>query len=227
MRRALKKSKQVVKETMAAGKRLATSFLPYTPIPGGREHLEDLYSRHVLRGMWSLNELPRTGVTLAYCQVLKKGGSILDVGCGEGMLQDRLCPQSYSRYVGVDISAEAIRRATVRESDTVTFISEDATVYTPDQRFDVIVFNECIYYFDDPVAVARRYEAFLEEDGIFIISMFVGDTARTRKVWKMLDRVYEPRATTRLSTRPGYTWVIKVYEPEGVDGADRRTIPPR
>jgi len=214
MRRALRKSKQVARNSVLAGKRLISSFMPYAPIPGGRELLEDQYSRYVLHAMWNTNELPRYGVTLAYCQRFKPGGSILDVGCGEGMLQDRLCPQSYSRYVGVDISGVAIERASVRQSEKAAFVQADAGTYTPDETFDVIVFNECVYYFDDPLALVRRYEAFLREDGIFIISMFVGDTARTRKAWKKLETVYQPRAAARVSTLPGYTWDVKVYVPQ-------------
>jgi 2-polyprenyl-3-methyl-5-hydroxy-6-metoxy-1,4-benzoquinol methylase len=213
MKTTMKRVRQLARETLAAGKRVATSLLPYAPIPGGRELLEQQYSRYVLHAMWSLNELPRFGVVISYCQFFRKGGSILDVGCGEGMLQDRLCKDSYSEYVGVDISQEAISRAMARSSATVSFVREDAAAFTPDRKFDVIIFNECIYYFDDPVAVARRYEQFLNPEGIIIVSMFVGDTARTRKVWKMLDPAYRTRASTRLTTKPGYTWIVKVYSP--------------
>jgi 2-polyprenyl-3-methyl-5-hydroxy-6-metoxy-1,4-benzoquinol methylase len=214
MRTALRKVRLAAKMTLSAGKRLATNLLPYSPIPGGRDLLEQQYARYVLHGMWSLNELPRFGVVMSYCRFFRDGGSILDVGCGEGMLQERLCSTSYSRYLGVDISQEAINRASVRANDRVGFVQGDAAAFTPDERFDVIIFNECIYYFDDPQAVARRYEQFLNSDGVFIISMFVGDTARTRKVWKMLDRVYRTRAVTRLTTKPGFTWIVKVYSPK-------------
>jgi 2-polyprenyl-3-methyl-5-hydroxy-6-metoxy-1,4-benzoquinol methylase len=214
MRTVLRKLRQAAKLSIAAGKRLATNLLPYSPIPGGRDLLEQQYARYVLHAMWSLNELPRFGIVTAYCRFFRDGGSILDIGCGEGMLQERLCSTSYSRYLGVDISQEAVNRALARATERVSFVREDAAVFTPDERFDVIIFNECIYYFDDPVAVARHYEQFLNEDGIFIISMFVGDTARTRKVWKMLDRVYRIRAASRVTTKPGFTWIVKVYSPK-------------
>ena len=40
--------------------------------------------------------------------------SVLDVGCGEGAISDFLLPQQKARYVGIDISKEAIHLAKTR-----------------------------------------------------------------------------------------------------------------
>ena len=37
--------------------------------------------------------------------------SVLDVGCGEGAISDFLSPVQNSRYVGVDLSKEAVQVA--------------------------------------------------------------------------------------------------------------------
>ena len=62
-------------------------------------------------GLKEIGELAHYSAIVGYCYYLNKSGTILDIGCGEGILQERLRSLNYSRYVGVDISAKAIRRA--------------------------------------------------------------------------------------------------------------------
>jgi 2-polyprenyl-3-methyl-5-hydroxy-6-metoxy-1,4-benzoquinol methylase len=181
---------------------------------GNKEVLEAEYTS----GMWDylreLNELARFSVVVGYCHFFKEKGAILEIGCGEGILQERLCPSRYSRYVGVDISTEAISRASHKQGEKTFFVREDANIYSPDEQFDVIIFNECLEYFSNPLGLVRRYECFLEKDGIYIISMFVGiNTGRTKHIWKMLDAVYTTETEVQVSLQPGFSWIIKVFIP--------------
>ena len=194
--------------------RWLSSMLPYSPMRGG----EDVLNAEYARGLWDylgdVTELPRFSVIVGFCHHYRGGGKILEIGCGEGILWERLCPTKYASYVGVDVSAEAIRRASHKQNEKTQFVREDASVFQPDERFDLIVFNECLEYFDDPLKLLRRYEDFLEEDGIYIVSMFVGlDTVRTKRIWKMIGSVYTAEAETRVSTRKKLTWTIKVFSP--------------
>jgi 2-polyprenyl-3-methyl-5-hydroxy-6-metoxy-1,4-benzoquinol methylase len=189
-------------------------MLRYRPMDGGRELLDSEYSSGAWDYLRDVEELSRFSVVAGYCHHLKEQGSILEIGCGEGVLQERLDNRKYSRYVGVDISAEAISRAAHKQDEKSLFVAEDAETYIPDERFDVIIFNECLEYFADPLRLVTRYDGFLKEDGVYIISMFVGlDTARTRRIWKMLETVYKAETETRVSNKMGYTWIIKVLVP--------------
>lgn len=181
---------------------------------GGRELLETEYVSGAWDYLRGLDELARFSVVMGYCHHFKEKGKILEIGCGEGILQERLCPSKYSRYVGVDISPEAIGRASHKQDEKTLFVSEDANIYTPDERFDAIVFNECLEYFDDPLSIVRRYERFLEKDGVYIVSMFVGiDTVRTKRIWKMLESAYTAEVETQVSNKSGWSWIIKVFIP--------------
>lgn len=188
-----------------------SAMLPYRPMNGDKELLEAEYSSGVWDYLRGLHELARFSVVVGYCHHFKDNGTILEIGCGEGILQERLCPLKYSRFVGIDISAEAINRASRKQDQRTSYIREDARIYHPNEQFDVIVFNECLEYFEDPLSLVRRYERFLQRDGVYIVSMFVGiNTARTKKIWRMLESVYSVKAETRVSTQLGYTWIIKV-----------------
>jgi 2-polyprenyl-3-methyl-5-hydroxy-6-metoxy-1,4-benzoquinol methylase len=99
---------------------------------------------------------------------------VLDVGCAGGSLAQALGP--FEHYVGVDISEVAIRHAQHTVGDRrVHFEAADLSGYElpPHRRFDVIVFNEVLYYLD--VAAAReqvsRYARTLRERGIIVVSM--------------------------------------------------------
>lgn len=186
--------------------------LPYRRMRGGREKMDSDYAHGKWDYLRGIEELGRFSLLVGYCHFLKPGGRILEIGCGEGILQGRLDPARYSRYVGVDVSAEAIQRA--RSDEKTAFVRADAAVWEPGEAFDLIVFNECLEYFDDPLAVVRHYEPSLAPGGAFLVSMFAGvETARTLRIWRWLESVYAVEDATRVTNRAGLTWVLKVLRP--------------
>lgn len=195
-------------------KRWFSRILPYQPMKGDEEILNNEYSEGYWDYLRGSSELPRFCVVAGYCHYFKEGGSILEIGCGEGILQEKLNPSQYSRYVGVDISAEAISRASSKQSDKISFIVSDASSFSPDEKFDIVVFNECLEYFDDPLSLVKDYESFLKNNGLFIVSMFVGtDTVRTKRIWKLIESSYILNETAKVTTKTGYSWIIKVFNP--------------
>lgn len=189
--------------------------LPYRKMRGGREKMDSDYARGKWDYLRGIGELGRFSILVGYCHFLKPGGRILEIGCGEGILQDRLDPARYSRYVGVDVSAEAVQRANARAGDGKTaFVCADAATWQPAEAFDLVVFNECLEYFDDPLAAVRRYEPALAPGGAFLVSMFTGvETARTRRIWRWLESVYAVEDTTRVTNKAGLSWILKVLRP--------------
>ena len=76
---------------------------------------------------------------------------ILDVGCGEGPLLEPLRQLGVGRYLGIDVAETVIERAQKLADRNTRFLAADAESYTTDERFDAIVFNESLYYFEDPL----------------------------------------------------------------------------
>ncbi len=185
------------------------------------------------KGHWELmrrfDEVARYSVIAGYVHHLKPGGSVLDVGSGEGLLADHLRPFGYSRYLGVDLSEAAIRQAAGRADGKTAFSAADAETYAPpgcwDARWDVIIFNECVYYFQDPVGTVRRYESFLAEGGVFVVSTF--RSRRADVIVRRLLEAYTASEETAVSNRKG-TWVIRVIEPSPPGPLSRpSTLPAR
>lgn len=186
---------------------LATGRLD-APMP--KELWEDQYGSGLWELMRGLDEVAHYCVIAGYLRHLKPAGSVLDVGCGEGLLNDQLRPFGYSRYLGVDLSETAVRQAAGRQDARTSFVAADAESFSPVERYDAIVFSESVYYFQDPLGTLRRYEAFLEEGGLFIVSTF--RSHRSDVIARRLLERYRLLEETAVSNRKG-TWVVRVIKP--------------
>jgi 2-polyprenyl-6-hydroxyphenyl methylase/3-demethylubiquinone-9 3-methyltransferase len=160
-----------------------------------------------LRG---LRELARYGVIAGYCAHLR-ARSVLDVGCGEGLLAERLLRPPSETYVGVELSAVAVEVARAKGlPGDVRFEAGRAETYAPTRRFDVVVFNELLYYFEAPEAVALRYAAWLEPNGAIVVSMH---RKRTGWAWRRLERALELVDAVAVRHDSGVVWDVKLLRP--------------
>lgn len=176
-------------------------------------------SRYKLDGLdylKELDELARYSIISGYFRHFKRGGSVLDLGCGEGILQEKIGSGYYSRYLGVDISSEAIKRASTKSDHKTAFMRFDISKYVSQESFDAIVFNEVLYYLDDPLDTVDRYSKYLNNDGILIISMYVDKyfTKRTSAVWEKIGKHYSEVDMVEVTNKSGVSWVCKTLVPQ-------------
>jgi SAM-dependent methyltransferase len=119
---------------------------------------------------------------------------VLELGCGSGRLLELLQTVGFSRYVGVDISAEAVAAAQSLNVSGASFFLADFETWTPPQNFDVIVFTESLYYAKRPAKALQMYSEALKPAGGLVISMIHSSSATS--IWRhvppefhMLERV--------------------------------------
>lgn len=176
---------------------------------------KDNWEAQYANGQWEylkrLGELSRNSVIAGYCKYLKRNAAILDLGCGEGPLHDAMDSRAYSRYVGVDISQTAIDRIRFKQNENTSFIAQDIDAFTSEERFDFVIFNECLYYLPDPIATMERYEALLKPDGLFIVSMYLHPRA---VAWRKIEARYTLIDSTRVFNNAGLSWICKVLATE-------------
>jgi SAM-dependent methyltransferase len=110
-----------------------------------------------------------SGLTRLYG--VPSNGTILDVGCGEGIITEYLTEEQKMNYIGVDISKVAINNAINKRGSPMTWVVSMAHEYTPPKEVDVIIFSEVLYYVDHE-KVLKQYEQYLAPNGKIIISMY-------------------------------------------------------
>jgi SAM-dependent methyltransferase len=181
------------------------AYLPYV-------YSKTEWDKQYQTGRWDfldgVAELAHHSVIAGYVKRFGLEKSVLDVCSGAGTLQGVLGEESYKYYLGVDISEEAIARTGSRQSSKTFFACADITRFTPDRSFDVIIFNECFYYLQDPLDTLSWYSKHLNDDGVFVVSMYV--EIQTRHIWNMLDALYLVEDEARVTNKAGTSWIVKV-----------------
>lgn len=165
-------------------------------------------------GRWEKLKIPAEQVRFdATARLLTRHGppgQVLEIGCGEALLQQRLQPADYQDWLGIDLSEVAIRRAQAFATAHVRYCVADMELFDPGGRFDVIVFTESIYYSKDSRRLLERYVRFLKPSGLFIISIF--RTKRSARIWAGLHAVAVPVDSISTSNELG-TWDCEVLMP--------------
>jgi len=166
-------------------------------------------------GAWAhfheLPELPRQSVVVGCVTELYKNPAILDVGCGSGRLAQLFQPHAFRRYLGVDLSAEGIRLARGLGLARCEFVEGDFETWRPAEKFDVIIFSECIGYARDPGALVAAFLPWLEPGGTVVISYF--RSGHWQAYWRRIDRHLQVFQAMSLANGQGQTWDIKLLRP--------------
>lgn len=202
--------------------------------PFSREFLQKLRRRFVLEpagfgrpqpkaavdeeyrsGAWNhfheLPELPRQSVIVGYVTQLHPNPAILDLGCGSGRLAQLFQPHPFRRYLGVDLSTEGIRMAQALNLRGCEFVAGNFEEWTPVEKFDVIIFSECIGYAHDPGALVARFIPHLAAGGTVVISHF--QFGHWQAHWRRVGEHLQEFAATTVANARGQTWDIKLLRP--------------
>ena len=191
-----------------ASKVWLSQFFPFAGTRCTRDQWETQYAGGEWERLRKVDELPHYSAIAGYVSHYADCGRVLDVGCGEGILQEVLGRGRYKRYLGIDLALDAIRKASRKQDDGTTFEQADAASYIPREDFDSMVFNEILYYFDEPLDLMARYAPWLASGGTTIVSMVVD--RKSLRIWKMLERTHAPEAEVLVENRTA-SWVVKTY----------------
>lgn len=166
-------------------------------------------------GKWdwleSLDELPRYSLLIGGHRFHNPGGSILDLGCGQGILLNRFRPEDYSYYMAVDYADEALKHIT--PNDKIAIAKADLTKYIPEKNFDSIIFNESLYYVKNPLDQVARYSNFLNPNGALFTSIHLRKNA---ELVNDIKSNFEVLDQTTVINKWGESWACLTIKKAGV-----------
>ncbi|WP_321505056.1 class I SAM-dependent methyltransferase [Breoghania sp.] len=174
-------------------------------------------------GRWNflsdVKESARYGVHAAWLASVGKTRAILDVGCGEGLLWHNL-PRRPEHYVGVDLSAAAFDKADI-DFDSCRLEAADLHHFQPaqDEIFSAVVFNEVLYFCEEPEIQLPRYAAMLEEGGVMSISLYAPNRPESgahkliSRIWETTDQWDVLDDITMTSAAKNVTWKMRLVRP--------------
>jgi 2-polyprenyl-3-methyl-5-hydroxy-6-metoxy-1,4-benzoquinol methylase len=114
---------------------------------------------------------------------------MLDVGCGEGLILNFCGREWLVHYSGLDISQSGLDKIK-HLLPTDRLICSALEEFSTEQRFDVILFNEVLYYTADPQSHLEKFRNYLNPGGVFLISTsknsgwFPRNNLSIKSVWR-------------------------------------------
>ena len=135
---------------------------------------------------------------------LPRGASVLDVATGTGLVAGDLAERFDARVVGLDQSAEMLRRATARGIPNFTGIRGDGQrLPFSDGAFDAVIHTYLLRYVDDPAATLAELVRVLTPGGqMASVEFAVPTNAAVRSAWMLYGKVLFPVVARTVS--PGW-----------------------
>ncbi len=232
LRRGRRFGRRVLARAVARGR--DAGLLPYRPEHWSIEQWTTAYAGGQLDYYGSLPELGRysalVGYASWYAAATGRRPSVLDVGCGSGLLRERLEGSPLSSYVGVDLSEASIAMARAAGHARSEFLVGDISAMALGRRFDLVVLNEVLYYAEDAEGFLVGLRARLESGGLVLVSMWrhPGDQALWRSVaaaFPIIDRVEVRNSGNRVNPRGWHVAMCGVLGEEPLGERDEAEPP--
>ncbi len=180
--------------------------------PISKEQLNYDYKIGTWNFLNSIDELANYMVVVGYVQHFAKSldysPNILDLGCGIGNVAELLDGYSRGKYIGLDVSDEAINEAKKRGFKNADFYIGTFEEWESEEKFDFIISTGAIHYAKNPVEILQKYSKFLKNDGKFIISLW--QTSTNKAIWRKIEKHFEVVDSTVVKNHKGVSWDIKV-----------------
>ena len=141
---------------------------------------------------------------------------VLEIGCGDGAFYESLRLLRPDRYLGVDVSPEAIARAKARRggelaAGQVEFIVGDGSSFAPDEPFDAVLFTDCIEYLAPPAELAAHYARHLRPGGVLGATQWLA--LGPLKLWEEMKAATEILDEALVQAPFGGAWQVWTARP--------------
>jgi predicted TPR repeat methyltransferase len=184
------------------------SFIKRKILRNKKERWNHQYASGKWEGLKNEVELDRLLVVRDWVWSIGNKLNILEIGCGEGiftpMLQGR-----FQSYTGVDVSDFAISKAIKTAAPNESYLVADMDNHHWQQNFDVIIFNESIYYSTDLNRLLKViYSPMFKAGCVFIFS--IHSFPKSDKVWEIIEN-HLGKGEEKTVINNHSKWILKKY----------------
>ncbi len=165
-------------------------------------------------GLRGIAELGRYSIIVGLTKTFCPNARVLDLGCGEGVLLEKFGSADYASYLGIDFSEVAIENAQKIKNDRASFATGDLNKLDVAGQYDVIIYNESLYYLRNPKEAVRALFKNLAPGGIFIISMVDKHGKEETGLWMQMDEIMALQDRNKVTNAKGDSWTVQVYRPK-------------
>jgi ubiquinone/menaquinone biosynthesis C-methylase UbiE len=146
-----------------------------------------------------------------FLSLVKKGGSILDLGCGTGRITGYFKNKGYD-VVGVDLSQEMLAIAKKNYPDIEFRLCDMRALSIPDRSFDALSFSYSLFHLtkQEAEAVLSQAAHILKKDGVLFLvlqegtgELFVDEPLLPGG--KIFLSLYEENEITKILEKTGFT----------------------
>jgi SAM-dependent methyltransferase len=124
---------------------------------------------------------------------LERGATVVDLGCGDGIMADPLGAYGLV-YTGVDLSSQMVEAAR-RLHPGLTFVIERSEVYRPAEPVDATICLRAFSYPEDRLAFFRSVAGYTKQK-------FVLDFRQRERSAALIERDLRAAGFTRIEMRP-------------------------
>jgi 2-polyprenyl-3-methyl-5-hydroxy-6-metoxy-1,4-benzoquinol methylase len=156
-------------------------------------------------------------------EFVSKNGSVLDVGCGNGIISLQLGKDGYAVH-GIDMSEKSIANAKQNNPfSNVSFSVTDVEKLTSSgKRFDAIVCSEVLEHLHQPAGLLRQLCDILDDHGILFVTVPNGTGPRETLVTKPYLKLREKnnwawRLVVRIKKAFGYSGTTIQSDADNLD----------
>jgi len=118
---------------------------------------------------------PRNRYLAVIDRYLEDNQTVLDVGCGTGLITNLFATRYRSSFIGVDFSRGidiAKQFAKINHLNNVKYIKEDFYTFESHIQFDVVIAQSFITHVHDSVSALQKLKMHVAPGGILIFSVY-------------------------------------------------------
>lgn len=123
--------------------------------------------------------------------VLPEGGSVLDIGCGSGLLVDRLAGLNY-RATGLDWSESATIFAKKHYRGEYLLANVEQEGLAIGRKFDCAVASHILEHLENPHEFLQSVKGILEPDGYLVIAVPNFNWWNPKSIYRSVSTIFDP-----------------------------------